>query len=114
MKGGLGGFNVNKLMKQAKQMQDQMAKVQEELKERVVEASAGGGMVTAYFNGQQELVSLKIKPEVLKSEDPGMLEDLVTAAINQAIKKSKDLAQEETNKITGGMGSSLSGLIPGM
>jgi DNA-binding YbaB/EbfC family protein len=111
MKGGLGGFNVNKLMKQAKQMQDQMAKVQEELKERVVEASAGGGMVTAYFNGQQELVSLKINPEVIKSEDVGMLEDLITAAINQAVKKSKDLAQEEMNKVTGGLGP---GLIPGM
>lgn len=113
-KGLPGGLNLPKLMKQAKQMQEQMAKLQEELKDRVVEASAGGGMVTVYFNGQQEMVSLKIDPEVLKSEDKSMLEDLITAAINQGIKKSKDLAQEEMNKLTGGLGPNMPGLFPGM
>jgi hypothetical protein len=112
--GGMGGLNINKLMKQAKEMQDKMAQVQAELKERVVEAGSGGGAVTAYVNGQQELVSLKIKPEVLKTDDASMVEDLIVAAINQAMKKAKDMAQEEMNKITGGLGANFPGMLPGM
>lgn len=112
--GGMGGLNINKLMKQAKEMQDQMAKIQEELKDRIVEGSAGGGVVKAYVNGQQDLMSLKIDPEVLKSEDSALLTDMIVAAVNQGIKKSKDMAQEEMNKVTGGMGANMPGMFPGM
>ncbi len=109
MRGGFGGMNINKMMKQAQDMQKQMAKVQEELKERVVEATAGGGMVTVHMNCQQELLSVKIDPEVMKGDDVGMLEDLIVAAVAEVTKKSKDLAQEEMNKITGGLGG-----LPGL
>ncbi|MEK7449434.1 MAG: YbaB/EbfC family nucleoid-associated protein [Planctomycetota bacterium] len=111
MRGGLGGFDVGKMMKQAQGMQKEMLKVQEELKERVVEASAGGGMVTVHINGQQELLSVKIDPEVFKSGDVSMLEDLMVAAVLEGMKKSKDLAQLEMNKITGGLGANFPGLV---
>lgn len=101
---GMGGLNFGKLMKQAQNMQKQMAKVQEDLKERIVEASSGGGMVTVHFNGQQELVGIKIDPEVINKDDVGMLEDLITAALNEGLTKSKELAKEEMAKLTGGMG----------
>jgi len=100
----LPGMNMGKMMKQAQEMQKQMAKIQDDLKDRVVEASAGGGMVVVHFNGRQELMSLKIDPEVLKSGDAEMLQDLITAAINEGIKKSQDLAKEEMGKVMGGLG----------
>jgi DNA-binding YbaB/EbfC family protein len=106
-KGGAGGgFNfggMGDILKQAQDMQKRMAKVQEELKERVVEASAGGGMVTAQANGQQELMAIKISKDCVDPNDLGMLEDLVIAAVNQALKKAKELHEKELGKITGGL-----------
>lgn len=89
-------------------MQDKMAKIQEEMAGRTVEAAAGGGMVKAKANGVGDLVSVSIEKEVVDPEDVEMLEDLVRAACNEAIKKGRDLAAEEMKKITGGMN------IPGL
>jgi hypothetical protein len=96
------------IMKQAQQMQQKMERMQAELQSREVEASAGGGMVTATVNGAQQLVALKMEPSVIDPEDVEMLQDLVLAAVNEAIKKSQAMAQEEMSKITGGMN------IPGL
>jgi nucleoid-associated protein EbfC len=98
MSKGLGN-----IMKQAQMMQQKMAKMQQELEGRQVEASAGGGMVTAVVNGKQQLVSLKIEQGVVDPEDVEMLQDLVVVAVNEAIKKSQEMMQEEMAKITGGM-----------
>lgn len=96
------------IMKQAQAMQQKMAKLQEELGERTVEASAGGGMVTAVVNGKQSLVSLTIEKDVVDPEDVEMLQDLVQAAVNEALKKSQEMMQEEMSKVTGGLN------MPGM
>ncbi len=96
------------IMKQAQLMQQKMERMQQELQGRKVEASAGGGMVTATVNGQQQLLELKIEPNVVDPEDIEMLQDLILAAVNQAIKKSQDMMQEEMAKVTGGMN------IPGL
>lgn len=96
------------MMKQAQMMQQKMARMQQELAERQVEATAGGGMVKAVVNGKQQLVSIEIEPSVVDPEDVEMLQDLVVAAVNEAVKKSQDMAQEEMAKITGGMN------IPGL
>jgi DNA-binding YbaB/EbfC family protein len=98
-----GGANMNQMIKQAKKMQEQMAKMQSELQEKVVEASAGGGAVTAKVNGRQELLEIKIKPEVVDPEDVEMLEDLILAVINDAIKQSQDMVSGDMSKITGGL-----------
>lgn len=103
MSKGLGN-----IMKQAQQMQQKMTRLQEELANREVEASAGGGMVAAVVNGRQQIISLKIEKSVVDPEDVEMLQDLVVAALNEAIKKSQDMMQEEMGKITGGMN------IPGL
>ncbi|RMF42452.1 MAG: YbaB/EbfC family nucleoid-associated protein [Deltaproteobacteria bacterium] len=96
------------IMKQAQMMQKKMMRLQEELAERQVEASAGGGMVTAVANGRQQLVSLTIDPGAVDPEDVDMLQDLVLAAVNEAMKKSQEMMQEEMGKLTGGMN------IPGL
>jgi DNA-binding YbaB/EbfC family protein len=96
------------ILKQAQDMQRKMAKVQEDLKERVVEFASGGGMVSAQANGAQEVVAIKISKEVVDPSDIGMLEDLVVAAVNGALKKAHDLHQKEIGKVTGGMN------IPGL
>jgi hypothetical protein len=90
-------------MKQAQKMQEQMARVQEELANKTVEATAGGGMVTVTANGKQEILAVKISPEVIIPQDSAMLEDLVTAAVNEALRSSRALLQEEMTKITGGL-----------
>jgi nucleoid-associated protein EbfC len=95
-------------MKQAQLMQQKMARMQQELETREVEASSGGGMVTAVVNGKQQVISLKIEPSVVDPEDLEMLQDLVMAAVNEAIKKSQDMIQEEMAKVTGGLN------IPGL
>jgi len=95
-------------MKQAQQMQEKMMRVQEELAGKTVEATAGGGMVTAVVNGKHELVTLKIEKEVVDPEDIEMLQDLVVAAVNEGVRKSQEMAAEEMSKITGGIN------IPGM
>jgi DNA-binding YbaB/EbfC family protein len=111
-KGGMGGgFNMGgmgDILKQAQDMQRRMQKVQEELKERVVEFASGGGMVSAQANGAQELVAIKIAKEVVDPNDVAMLEDLVVAAVNGVMKKANELSQTELGKITGGIN------IPGL
>ena len=101
-----GGFA--DIIRQAQKMQQKIGRVQEGLATRVVEASSGGGRVTAYVNGRQELVNLKIAPDVIDPDDPSLLEDLVLAAVKQAIKNSQDMVSEEVNKVTGGIN------IPGL
>jgi DNA-binding YbaB/EbfC family protein len=91
------------IMKQAQQMQQKIARLQQELEGREVEATAGGGMVTAVVNGKQQLLSLKIEKAVVDPEDVEMLEDLVTAAVNEALKQSQEMMQAEMGKVTGGM-----------
>lgn len=85
-------------------MQEQMAKMQEELEEKTVEASAGGGMVTVVANGKKEIVEINIKPEVVDPDDIEMLQDLVLAGVNEALRKAEEMAQEQMAKLTGGMG----------
>jgi DNA-binding YbaB/EbfC family protein len=99
------------MMKQLRKVQEKMNKTQEELATRTVEGTAGGSMVTAVVNGKQELVSLKIEKEVVDPEDVEMLQDLIVAAVNQAIKKSQDMMNEEMSKITGGLGLNLPGMF---
>jgi hypothetical protein len=94
---------MDKIMKQAQKMQAQMASIQEELAKEQVEGSAGGGMVTVTANGQGDLVSVKIEPEVA-NDDVEMLEDLVLAAVNDALRKSRELAGNRMSKLTGGLG----------
>ncbi len=96
-------MKMNDLMKQAQQMQKRMLEIREELANRTVEATVGGGMVTAIVNGQQEIVSLHITPEVVDPDDTEMLEDLVVAAINEALQQSQELMSSEMNKLTGGL-----------
>lgn len=91
------------LMKEAQRLQQQMAAMQEQVAQKKVEATAGGGMVTVEANGKQEIVSIKIDPEVINRDDAQMLEDLVMAACNEALRKSRELVQQELGKLTGGM-----------
>lgn len=99
--GGKKG-NMNNLMKQAKKMQEEMMKAQEELANRVVEATAGGGMVTVKMNGQNELLSVKIDKEVVDPDDVEMLEDLIIAAVNEAQNKISKSSEEEMSKFIPG------------
>jgi DNA-binding YbaB/EbfC family protein len=98
------GFNMQKLMKQAQKMQADVARVQEGLKEQQVEGLAGGGVVRALANGAQEITAISIAPEVIDPEDKEMLEDLVLAAVREALAASRALAEQEMGKVTGGMG----------
>jgi hypothetical protein len=100
--------DLGSIMKQAQKIQAQMARMQEELAARTVEASAGGGMITVVASGKQEIVSIKIEPEVIDANDREMLQDLVVAAVNEALRKSQEMASEEMKKITGGLN------IPGL
>ena len=100
---------IGNLMRQAQQLHSKMLQVQEEMAAKTAEASAGGGMVTAVANGRQELVSIKIEKEVVNPEDVEMLQDLIRAAVNEAIRKSQEMMTEEMKKITGGL--SIPGLI---
>lgn len=91
------------IMKQAQMMQEKIVKMQEELANRTVEASSGGGMVTVVANGKHEVLSVKIEPEVAKSGDVEMIEDLLVAAVNEALRKVREMLSEEMSKITGGL-----------
>jgi DNA-binding YbaB/EbfC family protein len=97
------------LMKQAQKMQKQMQQAQEELANEIVEGSAGGGMVVVKVNGKKEIKNVKINPEIL-SEDIEMVEDLILAAVNQAMQNAEELANSKMGNIQGGLGNSLSGL----
>jgi len=103
MKKGMGG-----LLKQAQRLQGQMARLQEELGEKTVESSAGGGMVRAVVNGKQQLISISLEKEVVDPDDVDMLQDMILAAVNEALAKSHEMAAEEMNKLTGGFN------IPGL
>ncbi len=104
-RGGFPGMgNMNNLMRQAKKMQEQMLKMQEELEGKTVEASAGGGVVTVVANGKKEIVEITIDPGVVDPEDVEMLQDLIMAAANEALRQAEEMVQNEMSKITGGMG----------
>ena len=91
------------MLRQAQQMQERLARVQEELAGKTVEASAGGGMVTVVVNGRQEVVSVRIEKEVVSPDDVELLQDLVAGAVNEAISRSRKMMADEMAKITGGM-----------
>jgi nucleoid-associated protein EbfC len=105
-----GGFDMNALLKQAQQMQAEMAKAQEQLKAEVVEASAGGGMVKVKMRGDLVLEEISIDPEAIDPEDAELLSDMVLAAVNEAIRSAQELASSKMGGITGGLG----GLGPGL
>jgi nucleoid-associated protein EbfC len=107
------GPNLNQLLKQAQQMQAEMAKAQEQLKNETVEASAGGGMVKVTMTGDMQLREIKIAPEAIDPDDPELLQDMVTAAVNEALRSAQELAANRMGGITGGLGGGLPGL-PGM
>ncbi|MEW6572832.1 MAG: YbaB/EbfC family nucleoid-associated protein [Bacillota bacterium] len=96
------------MMKQVQKLQGEMAKLQEELAQRKTEATAGGGVVRAVVNGRQEVVALDIKPEAVDPEDVEMLQDLIVAAVNEALRQSRDMVAREMGRLTGGLG------IPGL
>jgi len=102
------GMDMNKLMQQAQQMQKKFAQMQEELKDKSVQASAGGGAVTVTATGAKQITEIKIDKDAVDSEDIDMLQDMILAAVNEALKNAQEMVEEETKKLTGGMG------IPGM
>jgi DNA-binding YbaB/EbfC family protein len=95
--------NMNQMMKQAKKMQEQMMKAQEELATKAVEGSAGGGVVTVTMNGQKKVLNINIKPEAVDPEDVEMLQDLILTAVNDAMNKADELANKDMGKFTNGM-----------
>jgi DNA-binding YbaB/EbfC family protein len=117
MRGGAGpgGIDMNKLMKQAQQMQAEMMKAQEQLKDEVVEASAGGGMVKVTMSGDLQLREITIDPEALDPEDAEVLADMVTAAVNEAIRAAQERANERMGGIAGlgGLGGPGGPALPG-
>jgi nucleoid-associated protein EbfC len=96
------------ILKQAQQMHSRISQLQEEMAQKTVETSSGGGMVNVVMNGKQEILSLRIDPEVVNRDDVEMLQDLIAAAINEAIRKSQEMMTEEMKKVTGGLN------IPGL
>ncbi len=103
-------MNLNKLMKQAQKMQEQMAKTQAELEDKTVEVQAAGGKVTVVANGAGEVISIKIAKEIVDPEDVDFLEEAVLAGVKQAIEQAKEMGQSEMTKITGGLGMAGLGL----
>lgn len=101
-------MNMNEIMKQAQQMQQKLSQVQNELADRTVTASVGGGMVSVTVNGKNELLSIQIDKEVIDPEDQVMLQDLIVSAVNEGLKKARDMAQAEMRRLTGGIN------IPGL
>ena len=111
MKGGM-----NQILRQAQKMQEELAQVQAELANISVEGSAGGGMVKVLANCQNQILEVKVEPEVVNPNDKEMLEDLIVSAVNQALENAQKRAQEEMNKVTGGLLGNLPGgmKIPGL
>ncbi len=108
-RGGFPGMgNMGNMMKQMKKVQKQMEEMQKQLEQSEVEASAGGGAVTAKANGKKEIIAITIDESVVDPEDVEMLQDLVLAAVNEALRSAEELATQEMNKLTGGMN------IPGL
>ena len=100
--------NMANMMKQAQKLQSKMMKLQEEMAEKTVESASGGGMVKVVANGRQQIVSVSVEKEVVDPEDVDMLQDLILAAVNDALSKSQEMVSAEMSKLTGGMN------IPGM
>ena len=108
MPGGMPGGNMGNMMKQVQKMQKQMAEMQKDLEEKEVEATAGGGAVKAIVNGKKELLKIVIDKEVVDPDDVEMLQDLILAAVNEAIKTAEEMMEKEMSKVTGGLN------LPGM
>ncbi|WP_415962639.1 YbaB/EbfC family nucleoid-associated protein [Collinsella tanakaei] len=104
----MAGMNMQEMMKQARKMQEQLAQAQESMKDVTIDASAGGGMVKATVNGDLELVSIQIDPDALDPEDVDLLQDMIVAAVNEAIRGVSEVASKQMSSITGGFN------IPGM
>jgi len=102
------GMNMQKMMKQVQKMQAEMLKLQEELGERTVESTAGGGAVKAVVNGKQELLAIEIQPAAVDPEDVEMLQDLILTAVNGALNQSREMVNNEMRRFTGGLN------IPGL
>lgn len=100
----------SKILETAQRVREQIQKTQDDLARLTVEGGAGGGMVQATVNGRQQLLAVKIDPEVVDRQEIGMLQDLVVAAVNQALSRAAELAQKEMAKVTGGMGLNLPGM----
>lgn len=105
---GFGGGNMQKMLKQVQKMQADMVKIQEKLAEMTVEGTAGGGVVKIIMNGKQVVMDIYLEPEILDPEDSELIEDLLMAAFNEALRKVQDLAEEQMGKATGGLN------IPGL
>ena len=113
--GGPGGLDLNAMMKQVQQMQVEMTEAQEKLKDEVVEASAGGGMVKVKMSGDLRLLEVAIDPEAIDPEEAELLQDMVLAAVNEAIRSAQELAANRLGGIAGGAGGGLGGLgLPGL
>ena len=106
------GMNMQKMMRQMQKMQTDLEKVQKELEEMTVEGTAGGGVITASITGHQEVRAIKIQPDAVDPEDVEMLEDLILAAVNDGLRKSRELSASELEKVTGKV--NLQGLPPGL
>jgi DNA-binding YbaB/EbfC family protein len=111
--GGPGGFDVNALMKQAQEMQNQMLQAQEQLKDEIVEASAGGGMVKVKMGGDLTLREITIDPEAIDPEESELLAEMVQAAVNEGLRAAQELASSKMGGITGGLGGGLGGALGG-
>ncbi|HET8565307.1 MAG TPA: YbaB/EbfC family nucleoid-associated protein [Solirubrobacterales bacterium] len=111
--GGPGGFDINALMKQAQQMQAEMMEAQEKLKDEVVEASAGGGMVKVKVGGDMTLREIVIDPEAIDPEDAELLQEMVQAAVNEGLRAAQELAGSKMGGITGDLGGGLGGMLGG-
>ncbi len=96
-------FDLSKVMEQAQQLQERMRRAQEELRHREVEATVGGGMVTARANGRMELVKLEIDPQAVDARDVEMLQDLIISAVNQVMARAQEMVQQELQSVTGGL-----------
>ena len=99
----MGGGNMQQLQRQAMKLQQRMTKMQEELEAREYEASAGGGMVSVKVNGKKEVLSIEIKPEAVDPDDVEMLQDMVLAAVNEALRTASETSEREMSKLTGGL-----------
>ena len=108
----MGGANMNNMMKQAQRMQQQMMQMQQELEEKEYEATVGGGVVKAIVTGKRQVKAVEIDPEAVDPDDVEMLQDLVVAAVNEALRQCEDDAAASMNKFTGGMNlGGLGGLL---
>lgn len=100
---GMGGMNVQQMMKQAQKMQQDMEKLQQQVGDKELTASSGGGMVSVTVNGRKDVLKVQINPECVDPSDVEMLEDLVLSAVNEALRMAEELMSSEMNKVTGGM-----------